>query len=379
MTDSMRLVAPLHNRTGYAKAGRTILFAAQRAGIHVEAIESERRFEATLSLDGKVSREWVPQFPHPLPSFQAEGMEQGKSATVPPHAPTLIMGNPHSLSDWAEYATGARIGLTMWESEGLHPSWARSCENVDMLLVPSRWNLETAERQIVYPRKRLLPLGVDERCWSPDGKVREVKNRPDFLLVSVFSTCERKGWRSLLQAFAEEFRGESVGLLVKPSRVAEVEELAGWCRGMGAWVEVVREGLSEGQMGAFYRAGDAYVLPSAEGFGLPFVEAGMCGVPSIGLDGGGAQDPLTTLGGFKVPCRLTTCVGLLPQVYRSSYRWHSCEVETLKKSLRRAYERISAGRAVQGEVLAERAIRAYGLEITGERSNSSQLWESLRK
>ena len=93
----------------------------------------------------------------------------------------------------------------------------------------------------------------------------------------------------------------------------------------------------------------------------------MCGVPSVGLDGGGAQDPLTVLGGFKVPCRLTVCLGLLPQVYRSNMRWHSCEVEALRKVLRRAYERIRAGRAVSGETLAERAIRAYGLDATAER------------
>ena len=210
MSHSMRFIAPLHNRSGYAKAGRAILFAAQRAGVQVEAIESERRFQATVRTDGSVQREWVPLFSHPLPSFQREGILKGRETKVSQEAPTLIMGNPYSLSDWEEYTQGRRLGLTMWESEGVHPSWARACENVDTLLLPSRWNLETAERQIVRPRKRLFPLGVDERCWSPNGKRFEVKNRPDFLFVSVFSTCERKGWRTLLQAFAEEFRGESV-------------------------------------------------------------------------------------------------------------------------------------------------------------------------
>ena len=365
--EALRLIAPIHNRSGYAKAGRALLAAARRVNMSVELIEIERRFEATLKADGSVQREWVPQFPTKLPDFQEKEILQFQDTKVSQNAPTLIMGNPHALSDWGEFTRGKRLGLTMWETERVPESWARSCENVDMLLVPSRWNLEAAERQVVRPRKRLMPLGVDERCWKPDGVEREVKNRPDFLFVSVFSTCERKGWRLLMQAFAEEFRGESVGLLVKPTRSAEVEELAGWCRAMGSWVEVVKESLSEAQMSALYRVGDAYVLPSAEGFGLPFVEAAMCGVPVIGLDGGGAQDVLTTLGGMKVPCRPVSSMGLLPQIYGSDNRWHACEIETLKRTLRRAYERVCAGKVEEGEALAERAVRAYGLTALGER------------
>jgi GT2 family glycosyltransferase len=119
--------------------------------------------------------------------------------------------------------------------------------------------------------------------------------------------------------------------------VAEVEELADWARSMGAGIEIIKGELSDYEMACLYRACDCYVSPSAEGFGVPLVEAAMCGLPSVALSEGGARDIVTGETGYRVDSKWEPCVGQLPQIYPSSHSWPTCHLEDLKDAMRRAY------------------------------------------
>jgi GT2 family glycosyltransferase len=340
MLKTLRIVAPYHNVGGYSHAARGLLAAALLAGFTVEAVESETNEVHALRLDGAPSQRQVPRFPgKPIPTCQLEELQQALRTTVSHDAPTILMGNPGMMAEYPEYCAGPRIGYTMLESDTLQPQWAQACRNVDLLLAPSSWCVETLRRCVPGVPVELLPICVDERLWSPEGLKRMISpGQSPFLFLSIFSTCERKGWRKTIQAFAEEFRGENVGLVLKPTRVAEVEELADWARSMGAGIEIIKGELSDYEMACLYRACDVYVSPSAEGFGVPLVEAGMCGLPSVALAAGGAADIVTRFNGYPVEVEWEPCVGQLPQIYPSSHKWPTCTVGSLRAAMRRARE-----------------------------------------
>jgi GT2 family glycosyltransferase/glycosyltransferase involved in cell wall biosynthesis len=363
MTDQLRIVAPFHNISGYAHAGRALLRAALLAGYTVEAVECET--------DGLISRlvesPWVrrgevPRFlGRPIPACQKEEIDVCSATQVPYDAPTLILHDPKGIAS-VDFCSGPRIGITMLETDTLHPLWASSARNVDALAAPSEFCRAALERACPGLEISTLPLPVDERVWSTDGPILPILDRPEFLFLCVCATTERKHWRMLLQGFAEEFRGEEVGLLIKPTRYAEVEELAAWCRDMGAWVEVIPEEMyPDEKMASLYRAADCFVLPSCEGFGMPFVEAALCGLPSVALSLGGQADIVTEETGYVVPSRMEPSVGLLPHMYPSDYRWSTCRIEDLKATLRRAREgaRGEGPGASKGAAARQRALEQW--------------------
>ncbi len=376
----LRLVAPLHHNSGYAKAGRALLASAIAAGYSVEAVETDLDSGVSVSVDGHARRWHAPKFRNtPRPAVQEAELRQALGNRVSADAPTLILNPPHGLSNFPEWCDGPRIGLTMLEADTLNPLWANAARNVDLLLAPSPWNVETLTRDVKGVCTQLFPLCVDERLWSPSPQPlsraagRGAIDRPDFLFCSVFSTCERKGWRALIQAFSEEFTGESVGLLLKPSRIAEVEELKEWACERGAWVRILDDQLTDAEMAEFYRAADCFVLPSAEGFGLTFIEAMMCGLPVIGLDKGGTQQIVTEENGYPIPSSMVPCIGQLPQIYRSDHRWPQAAVPDIRAAMRRA---VSDGdpspqplsrAAGRGAILNESAVSEWGREAIGRR------------
>lgn len=383
MRNELRIVAPFHNSSGFASAGRALIRTARLAGFSVAAVESEIERRIIRYAD-RVECEVRPQFTgKPIPECQLEEMQEALATRVAPEAPTLLLQNPSGLAMWSDYCSGPRIGLTMLESDRLHPLWAQAARNVDFLLAPSRFCEETLQRDVPGVAIGRLPLPVDDRLWSPAGSTLDIPpsplkgefGRPSFLFGAVFSTCERKGWRLLTQAFAEELRGEDCGLVLKCNHGREVRELAEWCASMGAWVRVFDEVWTDEELASFYRTIDCYALPSCEGFGLPFIEAALCGRASIALSGGGAADAVDAISGYLVPHVWRECIGQIPQVYPSGQRMATAEIGPLRAALRWAFEHrkrvsemggLSLGRALVRFSPTALATRLRGAVMSGE-------------
>lgn len=347
MKPELRIVGPFCKHSGYSKFTRAALRTALLAGFRVQAVESDYRVRTRVYRSGRreETRLYETVDPdRPLPPCQQEELTRALGTEVSPDAPTLLIQCPPSLAEWEEF-TGPRIGWTMVESDGLPLRWAASFSNLDMLLAPSRYCLDTFRAYVPYRRSELLPCPVDDRLFGPTGEAAQLPGRPGFLFFSVFSTHERKGWRRLCQAHMEEFAGESVGLLLKPTRAAEVLEMAEWCRKGGAWVQVIEEWVNDGDLASLYRACEAFALPSCEGFGLPFAEAALCGRPSVALDDGGAADIVRPDTGYPVRSYRSPCVGQMPHVYDSSQNFASCNVSDLRRALRACVN----DRAARGE------------------------------
>jgi hypothetical protein len=352
MPDELRIVGPFATHSGYSKLTRAVLRTALLAGYRVEARESDYTLAQDGFLDGRV-KTWPiyarPKPSRPLAVCQAEEVTTALKTRIGKDAPTLFVQIPDGLGQRTEFSYGPRIGLTMLESDRLCPDWERSCSGVDYLLTPSSYCLDTFRRQVPHILSDIFPALVDDRLYcadEPTGGVTVSGRLPAFTFFSVFSTLPRKQWIALMQAFAEEFAPEEdVALVVKPTRVNEVAELAGWLSMDGNSREVKRKivvltkWLSDEALAAWYRRCDCYVLPSSEGCGLPFIEAALCGKPSVALSLGGASDFVDHLTGYSAPARMGQVLGQFPHVYTSEHRFAVPEsFASLRTALRDAYE-----------------------------------------
>lgn len=81
--------------------------------------------------------------------------------------------------------------------------------------------------------------------------------------------------------------------------------LAQMAKDLGVAEQVVFAGfVPDDQLVDHYRLADAYVMPSKEGFGIVYLEAMACGVPTLSGDDDGSADPLQDgRVGWRVPYR----------------------------------------------------------------------------
>lgn len=348
MSQYLRLFGPFHNAaSGYSKMTRAVLRTALLAGYTVQAVESDYRMREVLRKNLRWEYEREPQaLTHPLPEAQWAEVQIALHTEIPEESPTLLIQLPAALNQRGHFPRGPRIGWTMGESDRIGGLWAHGCRGVDTLLLPSPWCLDAFRTRLPTMDLRVLPLPVDDRLFSVEGPSAEAPKRPPFLFFAVFATNERKQWRLLMHAFAEEFGHESraplappeVGLLVKPTRLAEVQELAIWCMEAGAWIQIDEKVREDHELAQIYRSIQCYVLPSCEGFGLPFVEAGLCGLPSIALNAGGAAEIVTDENGYRLPTHRGPLIGHQPAIYPLDHQFALTTVPALRKALRQAVE-----------------------------------------
>jgi GT2 family glycosyltransferase len=281
-----------------------------------------------------------------LPKADRDMVLRAEETEMEPEAPTILLQLPHALGEWGRYSDGPRIGLTMIESDGIRAPFVRAMRSVDLLCAPSEYVAQTFRWCVPHVPVNVLPLPADPALWRPRGPRMRIEGRPRFLFGSVFSVCARKHWDILLEAFTQEFAGEDVGLVLKCDHPGYVEQCARWSRRRGAWVAVVQQHWTQAKMAAMYREIDCYVLPAAEGFGMPFVEAALCGTASVALDRGGQADVVTPTTGYPVPSHMEPCQNTETWLLSGSHRWPTCTVGSLRAVMRDAMEgeRSSAAR-----------------------------------
>jgi glycosyltransferase involved in cell wall biosynthesis len=384
MTDYLRIVAPFHNSTGYSRAARGLLSAALLAGYEVEAVESDLEIVGQVVLDGEEDApEWTPRYIEEqrpagridVPEAQREELERALKTRVPCDSPTILYQLPEKISGWTEYDTGPRIGYTMVECDGVRPEIVDSLRYVDLLCTPSQYCADTFRNALTWHNCLTLPDYVFVLPNVIDPRIYEVaanpplslqRSKPNFLFTAITTAHERKHWRELLHAFAEEFRSpygtavrNDVGLFIKTDRPGLIDDLAASCRKFGANVRVDSTPWTDNMISGLLSVTDCYVLPSCEGFGLPFCEAAYFDVPSIALDKGGQRDVVTEGIGYPVASHPVPCVGLSPLYFSSKFRWPSCMVEDLRAKMREAWMDTPAARHGKGQAAKERVMERF--------------------
>lgn len=189
------------------------------------------------------------------------------------------------------------ISLITIDSAPLPLRWLKCIEDMDYPVVCSKYgtNVLKSEQLEAY----YVPYGVDHSVFYPQNK-RRVRERNDinpdaFILLYVGVNSFRKQVPRLLEAFKLFSEGKDDVILYLHTSLIQNKGKEGWYLGefikrMGLIDKVmVAEkagfmGIPENKMNVTYNIADVFVSPaSCEGFGLPFIEAAACKVPSIAV------------------------------------------------------------------------------------------------
>jgi glycosyltransferase involved in cell wall biosynthesis len=154
----------------------------------------------------------------------------------------------------------------------------------------------------------VVPGIVDSQTYCIDGNRADIRNQSkSFKFISVFNWNYRKGPDALLKAYCKAFsNSDDVSLIL----VCRKKRISGPASGVKDEVEKtindlnlknpphimrVTKELNEDGIASLYRACNAFVLPSrGEGYGLPYLEASLCGLPVIGTNVSAVADILNT-------------------------------------------------------------------------------------
>lgn len=161
----------------------------------------------------------------------------------------------------------------------------------------------------------VVPGVVDSGIYKENGNTINFEDSVrSFRFVSVFNWSYRKGPDALIRAYCRAFSGAddvSLILLCRHKRASgpatgvknEVEEqikISG-SKNPPSILRITKE-LDENGIASLYRSCNCFVLPSrGEGYGLPYLEASLCGIPVIGTDVSAIKDILNNENSCLVP------------------------------------------------------------------------------
>lgn len=340
----IKIRGPVEDATGYAKVTREIALALHRLGVDV-CLEPVAWGATRADLPLKTKKL--------LESFTAS---KNTGCCL------LNIGIPPFFA-----RDGCpTIGLTMLEVDGIPPSWANFCNQMDEVWVPSWFNKVTFTRSGVDERKiRVLPLGVDVDCFTAAGPKLPLPGASplSFKFLSVFEWVPRKGSDILLKAFLQEFSAQDdVCLILKchsngsdydPAGKAIKEAIQKAAR---QWRDVNRtpaiillsRTLPDSQMPALYRAADCFVLPTrGEGWNLPALEALASGLPVITTNWSAHLDWLNQDNAFLIDVEALEPVprfGTPSDFVYGGFRWARPSLVHLRHLMRWVYEHREAAR-----------------------------------
>lgn len=223
-------------------------------------------------------------------------------------------------NEWKKMAP-VNIGYTAGiETNYISPAWLEPSNTMDRIIVISE-HAKSGFVNTVFGNNQGQQFRVTAPVSAVHFPVPDVEEKEDFLdlpndfnFLTVNQWGPRKNIEQLLSAFVEEFRQESVGLVIKTnlandstadrsnteSRLKALLDSLGErkCR-----VHLVHGRLSDKQMASLYRHPKIKAFVTAthgEGFGFPIFEAVAAGLPVIATDWSGHLDFLVDENGKKL-------------------------------------------------------------------------------
>jgi glycosyltransferase involved in cell wall biosynthesis len=191
------------------------------------------------------------------------------------------------------------IGRTMFETDGLSPELVERCNLMDELWVPSAFNADTFRRAGVRARLVCIPGAIDSTRFRPGLEPYPIPGARGTVFLSTIEWKPRKGWQTLLAAWADAFdHTDDVTLVFRASIPGRTEsdcapeilqQIDAWLADRGrtraelAPIIVLGRQVADADVPRLYAAASVYVTASSgEGWGYPYMEAMASRVLTIG-------------------------------------------------------------------------------------------------
>ena len=254
--------------SGYGKANRNLVYALSMAGVRVN-VETSSDSNGSLN---QMELQKIARYKRPFSNDTIV-----IDSMIPSFSPIKKDGK-------------YRILNTTIEAESIPLQFVDSCQSYDEIWVPSDFCKKVLSDHGVSVPIYIIPNAVDSSLYNDAGKPHSFCPKLNkFVFVSVMSWSYRKGYDVLLKAYLKEFSNrDDVSLLIvsgyNESMTDAADKYISNATSFVGHPHVARVGreVPEFEMARLYKACNCFVLPSrGEGFGLPFVEAGMCGLPVI--------------------------------------------------------------------------------------------------
>jgi glycosyltransferase involved in cell wall biosynthesis len=231
-----------------------------------------------------------------------------KSASAPCLAHPTLVRRTSARQPWTWIVTEFGILENSRIADGRTAREALTTPGV-RFMTPSRWSFDGLVRSGADPSNiTIVPHGYDPRVLFPWDTQRRAEARrrrgwtDHFVYLNVSTLVWNKGIAGLLQAFAQiaprypharlALKGNDE-MLQSDRRLRE--SLAALPPAVAATIQsriiYLGQNITFDEMAELFNAADAYVSPyHAEGFNMPALEAGACGLPVIVTQGGPTDD-----------------------------------------------------------------------------------------
>lgn len=332
---NVKYVGALQDYSGYGEAARHDVGALLSANIGVTAISPKYSLEiADFGRLGQMVNEVIEQ-----------KIDYG---VVIVHTTPNVF---HAYVEPGKY----NIGRVFWETDKLPMDFAKGCMLVDEIWTGSEFNAMAIRNAGVEKPIFIIPEAVDAEINLAAIEPYKVANLEDFKFYSMFEWTERKNPMALLTAYWQEFEDtEGVSLTLKtyidnftPEKKKEIQDNFDRIkRRLGlkkyAPVYMYRNLMDRHQIYRFHKTFDCFVSAHrGEGWGIPQMEAMLCGNPIISTNCGGIHEYLHDGESARlIPYELVPLMGnnRNKQWYTQDQKWAEVDIFELRKALRWCFD-----------------------------------------
>ena len=316
------------------------------------AVVNRELARALIAHDG-VAPAIVPDEPAPEPSVAADprfaALRERALRGVPPC--DVLIRQSNGGADFRR-VDGARaiVQILPWEYGTLPQSWVDGLHagGADEVWTPTDYcRTMFLDAGIPPERVAVVPNGIDPDAFSPDTPLDSypLATRKTCKFVYVGGALPRKGVDVLLAAYRRAFtRDDDVALVLKLFGTRSFYQLEDGGAMLRKFADdprapelvVIDEELTDADIVRLYRTCDALAFPyRGEGFGLPMLEALVCGLPVIATAGGAADAFLDDTVAYRIPSRRVPLRGTMRgELLAGEGWWLEPDVEVLAATLR---------------------------------------------